>query len=137
MKRRRSARTVEHYRYQLTRHVVRKIGHLPAADVTAKDIRAVLDAIAAKRLSPSSRTGVLTALSSLMRYGVKQGALERNVVRDLDRDDRPGAGRLTEPRYLSLDELRLLLDGLGETFRPRDVRLRGPAGLRGTRSALG
>jgi integrase len=44
--------------------------------------------------------------------------LERNVVRDLDRDDRPGAGRLTEPRYLSLDELGSLLVGMSDTFRP-------------------
>lgn len=35
----------------------------------------------------------------LLRYAVKGGHLERNPVHDLDRDDRPGPGRLTEPRY--------------------------------------
>jgi integrase len=53
-----------------------------------------------------------------MRYAVKAGVLERNVVRDLDRDDRPGAGRLSEPRYLSLAELQRLFEGMGEIFRP-------------------
>jgi integrase len=117
-KRRRSIRTVEHYDYQLRRHVLPLLGSVPACDVTVAQVRRVLDAMAAKRLSPSSRTGLLTAFSSLMRYGVKQGALERNPVRDLDRDDRPGAGRLTEPRYLSRDELERLLGEMGDTFRP-------------------
>jgi integrase len=117
-KRRRSRRTVDHYDYQLRRHVIPLLGTTPACDLTAVHIRRVLDAMAAKRLSPSSRTGVLTALSSLLRYGIKQGAVERNAVRDLDRDDRPGAGRMTEPRYLSRDELQRLLDEMGDTFRP-------------------
>ena len=44
--------------------------------------------------------------------------VERNVVRDLDRDDRPGAGRLTEPRYLTADQVARLLAQMGDTFRP-------------------
>ena len=44
--------------------------------------------------------------------------LERNVARDLDRDDRPGGGRKTEPRYLAADELDRLLAAMGDTFRP-------------------
>lgn len=118
VKRRRSARTVDHYDYQLRRHVLPLLGTTPASEVTVTHLRRVLDAMAKKKLSPSSRTGVLTALSSLMRYGVKQGAVERNPVRDLDRDDRPGAGRLSEPRYLSRDELDRLLGKMGGTFRP-------------------
>lgn len=117
-KRRRSARTVEHYRYQLARHVLPVVGQLPASDLTAAHVRRVLDAMAAKRLSPSSRTGVLTAVSSMLRFAVKAGIVERNVVRDLDRDDRPGTARLTEPRYLSIDQLDALLSTMGDTFRP-------------------
>ena len=60
----------------------------------------------------------MTALSAAFRYGVKQGAIERNVVRDLDSDDRRGAARLSEPRYLTLDEVRRLLAAMGDTFRP-------------------
>jgi hypothetical protein len=68
-KRRRSRRTVDHYDYQLRRHVIPLLGTTPACELTAVHVRRVLDAMAAKRLSPSSRTGVLTALSSLLRYG--------------------------------------------------------------------
>lgn len=117
-KRRRSARTVAHYEDQLTRHVLPLIGSLPVSDVTVAHVRRIIDMMAARRLSPSSRTGVLTALSSFIRYGMKQGLLTRNVVRDLDRDDRPGSRRLTEPRYLTPDEVRSLLQAMGETFRP-------------------
>jgi integrase len=41
-----------------------------------------------------------------------------NVVRDLGRDDRPGATRKSEPRYLAPDELDTLLSRMGDTFRP-------------------
>jgi integrase len=63
-------------------------------------------------------TGIVGIFSGLLRFGVKNGQLERNHVRDLDRDDRPGVARVTEPRYLSADELAGLLAKLGETFRP-------------------
>ncbi len=57
-------------------------------------------------------------LSALLRFAKKAGLVERNVVRDLDRDDRPGTQRLSEPRYLSSAELARLLAELGDVFRP-------------------
>jgi integrase len=117
-RRRRSPRTVTHYREQLRLHVLPLLGSRLAGELTVADVRRLLDALAAKRLSPRSRSGLLGILSGLLAYGVRQGVVERNVVRDLDRDDRPGAARLTEPRYLSTDELELLLARMGDTFRP-------------------
>ena len=117
-RRRRSPRTVKHYEEQLRLHVRPLLGRRTAADLTAADVRRLLDVLAAKRLSPSSRTGLLNILSGCLAYGVKQGAVERNVVRDLDREDRPTAARMTEPRYLTADELERLLAGIGDTFRP-------------------
>jgi integrase len=117
-KRRRSPRTAAHYDDQLRLHVLPVLGTKRAAELTVADVRRLLDAVAAKKLSPSSRTGLLTILSALMRYGVKAGVVERNPVRDLDRDDRPGAGRLTEPRYLTAAEVAKLLGKMGDTFRP-------------------
>lgn len=117
-RRRRSPRTVRHYEEQLRLHVVPLLGQRPTAELTVGDVRRLLDTLAAKRLAPRSRSGLLGILSGLLAYGVRQGAVERNVVRDLDRDDRPGAARLTEPRYLSAAEIELLLAGMGDTFRP-------------------
>ncbi len=117
-RRRRSPRTVAHYSEQLRLHVRPTLGSRLAADLAAADVRRLLDVLAAKKLSPRSRTGLLGILSGLLAYGVKQGVVERNVVRDLDRDDRPGAARKSEPRYLTPDELERLLAAMGDTFRP-------------------
>jgi integrase len=117
-RRRFAPRTVEHYGYVLRRYVVPEIGRMSAPDVRASDIVRVLDAMAAKRLSPNTRTGTMTALSSMFRFAAKRRVVERNIVRDVDREDRPGTRRLTEPRYLSADEVRSLLGELSDTFRP-------------------
>lgn len=126
-RRRRSPRTVEHYEAQLRLHVLPVLGHVPAAGLTVADVRRLLDVLSAKRygpkgkerrLSPRTRGGLLGILSSVLTYGVRQGVVAHNVVHDLARDDRPGARRKTEPRYLSPDELELLLLGMTDTFRP-------------------
>lgn len=117
-RRRRSPRTVRHYDEQLRLHALPLLGHRLATDLTVADLRRLLDALAAKRLSPRSRSGLLGILSGLLAFGIKRGAVERNVVRDLDREDRPSAARLTEPRYLTADELEQLLAHMGDTFRP-------------------
>lgn|GEM_PF-6556000 len=88
-KRRRSARTVADVRYKLDRYVLPVIGGIRADDVAAADVLRLLDRLAALRLSPNTRTGLVSNVSGLLRYGVKRGLVERNVVRDVDRDDRP------------------------------------------------
>lgn len=129
-RRRRSPRTVEHYEAQLRLHVLPVLGHLPATDLTVADVRRLLDVLATKRLKPRgrerearrlsswSRSGLLSILSGVLTYGVRQGVVTHNVVRDIGRDDRPGAQRKTEPRYLAPAELELLLTSMGDTFRP-------------------
>lgn len=117
-RRRYSARTVALYRQRLEQHIVPALGHRPVADVTLADVRRLVERLGAAGLAPSTVTGTLGILSGLLRYAVKGGLLERNPVRDLDRDDRPGVGRLSEPRYLTADELGRLLGRMGDTFRP-------------------
>jgi integrase len=126
-KQRRSPRTVADARYKLDRYILPVLGNVRAAELTVSDVLRLLDSLAAyrssrrpkqTRLSPNTRTGILSTLSGLVRYGAKRGLIERNIVRDVDRDDRPGTRRLSEPRYLDEEELGRLLDKLGETFRP-------------------
>lgn len=130
LRRRRSPRTVRHYEAQLRLHVLPVLGRRPVAELTVADVRRLLDDLAAKklaprgrqkdarRLSPWSRSGLISILSGVLSYGVRQGVLTHNVVRDLGRDDRPGAARKSEPRYLAPGELDLLLSRMGDTFRP-------------------
>lgn len=117
-KRRYSARTVALYRQRLEQHIVPALGSRAVAEVGLSDVRRLVDRLGAAGLAPSTVTGILGILSGLFRYAVKGGLLERNPVRDLDRDDRPGVGRLSEPRYLSLEEITALLENLSDTFRP-------------------
>lgn len=117
-KRRYSARTVALYRQRLEQHIIPALGSRPAVDVTVADLRRLIDRLGLAGLAPSTVTGIIGIVSGLFRYGLKNGVLERNIVRDLDRDDRPGTGRLSEPRYLTTDELARLLGNLTDTFRP-------------------
>src|SRR5262249_24549091 len=80
--------------------------------------RRLIDRLSRKKLAPSSITSTVNIVSGMLRFGIKVGALERNPVRDLDRDDRPGARRLSEPRYLTVAEVRRLLAAMSESFRP-------------------
>jgi integrase len=133
-RRRYSARTVALYRQRLDQHIVPALGHRPVAEVALPDVRRLVDQLGAADLAPSTVTGIVGILSGLCRFAVKSGQLERNPVRDLDRDDRPGVARQSEPRYLTADEVELLLHGthtvttddgrrweapnLSDTFRP-------------------
>jgi integrase len=117
-RRRYSARTVTLYRQRLETHILPELGHRPVADVGLADVRRLVDRLGAAGLAPATVTGTLHNLSGLLGFGVKGGLLERNPVRDLDRDDRPGSSGLSEPRYLTTAELEALLAGLTDTFRP-------------------
>ena len=116
-RRRISPRTLDLYRQRLDAYVVKEWGSRPVAGVGVRDVRRLVDHLGAS-LAPSTVSGVLIAASGLFRFGVKAGALERNPVRDLDRDDRPGSARQKEPRYLDADEIERLLAKLSDTFRP-------------------
>jgi integrase len=117
-KRRYSARTVELYRQRLAQHILPSLGARPVADIQLGDVRRLVDRLGAAGLAPSTVTGVIGIFSGLLRFGIKGGHIERNPVRDLDRDDRPGTKRLSEPRYLSPEEIDQLLQQLSNTFRP-------------------
>jgi integrase len=117
-RRRYSVRTVALYRQRLRQHIVPTLGHRPVADVELADVRRLVDRLRTAGLAPGTVTSIVGILSGLFRYAVKGGQLERNPVRDLDRDDRPGTARLTEPRYLATGELGRLLEHMGDTFRP-------------------
>ena len=112
-----SPRTVKLYRQRMRKHVVPVLGHRPMNEITEADLRRLVDKLGTK-MSPSSVTSIVSMLSSCFRYAKREGIVERNVVRDLDRDDRPGVKRQSEPRYLSDDELTKLLAELTDTFRP-------------------
>ena len=117
-KQRRSVRTVLLYRQRLEQHIVPVLGHLAAGEVNLGDVRRLIDVVSAKGLAPGTVTSVVNILSGLLRYGIRVGVVEHNPVRDLDREDRPSVQRVTEPRYLTSEEVGRLLGRMTDTFRP-------------------
>jgi integrase len=129
-----SARTVELYEQHLEQYINPRLGHKPPA-LTLLDVRRFVDELGAIRwgskrqpLAPSTVSGIISTLSGLIRFGVKSELVDRNVVHDLDRDDRPGVARQTEPRYLPMEEAVRLLAHMGDTFRPVAATLLYSAG---------
>jgi integrase len=112
-------RTVDLYAHQLDRHVFRILGgETKATAVTPTHLRRLIDQLNAEGHSGSYVHGNLTALSALLRFGVRRGLLESNPTRLLERGDRPSAKRRKEPRYLDRREIDRLLAKLGAEWRP-------------------
>lgn len=115
----RKSSTVDLYELRLERHVLPVIGKLKADEVTVQHVRSLIDKLTAKKHSGSSVRGCLAALSAAFRHAERDlGAVRRNPVRDLDRDDRPSGKRQSEPRYLSVAEIESLLAEMTDESRP-------------------
>jgi integrase len=126
----RSASTVALYRSRLERHVYPRLGSMKADAVRVEHVRALIDGLTEKGYSGSLVRNCLSALSASFRHGRRDlGAVRRNPVTELDRGDRPSNTRRTEPRYLSIEELELLLGALSDESRPIAATL-ALAGLR-------
>jgi integrase len=112
-----SPRTLALYEQRIRTHVVPTLGTLPINELTVVDLRRLIDKLG-RKLAPSTVTAIVSMMSGMLRYATRERLVERNVVRDLDRDDRPGVKRQSEPRYLSADEIALLLAQMTDSFRP-------------------
>jgi integrase len=118
-KRRRYAQsTVDLYEQRLRDHVSPVLGTRHIGEITTDDLHRLIDRLTAKKLAPSTITSNVNIVSRLFRYAKKRKLVPHNPVRDLDRDDRPGTQRQSEPRYLTADELKALLANLSDTMRP-------------------
>jgi integrase len=115
-----SPRTVELRHTLLKHHVVPALGpKAKAVDIEAAHLRKMIDTLRLKGLAGSTIRGCVASASAVFRHGVKDlNALPRNPCRDLDKGDRPSGQRRTEPRYLSVDEVELLLGKLSDESRP-------------------
>jgi integrase len=117
-RRRYSQRTVDLYRQRLGADVLDRLGRRRVDELTVDDVRRLVDRLTGRGFAPGTVTSCVNILSGLLRFGVKRRVVAHNVVRDLDRDDRPGVARQSEPRYLTGAEIARLLAQLSDTFRP-------------------
>jgi len=116
-KHRMAPRTKALYEQRLTDHVVPALGRRKLADLSTADLRGLIDVLRGKKLAPSTINGTLVALGSALRFGVKRGMIPSSPMASLDRDDRPGGSRTTEPRYLDDKQVDKLLICAGDSFR--------------------
>jgi integrase len=120
---RRSMRTVILYRQMLEHHVLPYLGQHPVQDLTVPHVRKLIDTLSikqtnGKRLAPSTIAAVLRVLTGLLSYGTRTCGLKSNPARELHHDDRPSGKRVTEPRYLTTEEVGALLGAMTDTYRP-------------------
>ena len=92
-RRRYSQRTVDLYRQRLRDHVLDRLGGRRVDELTADDVGRLVDRLVGRKLAPGTVTSCVNILSGLLRYALKCKVVPHNVVRDLDRDDRPGSQR--------------------------------------------
>jgi integrase len=112
-----SPRTVALYRGRLNGMILPSIGKLRSDELDARHLRRMVEALGLC-YAPGTVTSCLNITSGLCRWAVKNHLMARNVTRDLDRDDRPGSRRQTEPRYLAAGQVEQLLAAMGDTYRP-------------------
>jgi integrase len=108
--------TVDLNEQRLRDHVCDHLGSVRVEDLDVKHLRRLVDRLTSKGLAPGTITSILNIVSGMMRYAVKQNLRDHNPARDLDRDDRPGTKRQSEPRYLSQADLDWLLSKVGSPF---------------------
>jgi integrase len=111
--------TIKKYKTTITCYIGPVLGRKRIADVDIVDIRRLVDTLQAQKLAPSTVTSAISVTSRLFAFAIKQGYTDRNIVKDLDYDEKPGAKRLTEPRYLTEEEIRRLLDAAHPHYRPQ------------------
>jgi integrase len=116
----RSARTIDLHEQLLRPHVVPLLGpRTKAAHVKAAHLRKMIDTLKARGKSGSTIRSCVVACSAMYKHAVRDlGAVTVNPCRTLERGDMPSSKRLSEPRYLSVQEVERLLQNMTDSFRP-------------------
>ena len=132
-------RVAELYLTRLDQRVLPELGEQTRATaVTPAALRRMIERLTAAGLSGSTVRGCVNATSCMFKLAVRQGVIEINPVRGLERGDRPSGRRKREPRYIDRKQIDALLGQLGVEYQPIAAAL-AFAGLlfRGAGAGLG
>ncbi|UGQ39376.1 site-specific integrase [Rhodococcus aetherivorans] len=108
--------------------LVERLGSLRVHEASAQRLGRVLDDLAAKHGATSAKR-CRTVLSQIMAFAVREGAIPRNPVRDVEQVRVPTTRKGPE-RVLTSEELAVLVDRVRNSTEPL------PAEKRGTRQDL-
>jgi hypothetical protein len=98
-------RTLDHYRGDLDRHVLPKLGRHEIQKVTPDMLARFLAEKCASGLSPWSCRGLLTPLGRIFALAVRRNYINENPLRRLDSSELPKGKKKSEPRVLTRNEL--------------------------------
>ncbi len=123
-------RVAELYLTRLDQRVLPELGQQTRATaVNPAALRRMIERLTAAGLSGSTVRGCVNATSCMFKLAVRQGVIEINPVRGLERGDRPSGRREREPRYIDRKQIDALLGQLGHEYQPIAATL-AFAGLR-------
>jgi integrase len=111
-------RTQTIYGSHLRVHVLPRLGCQRVSSLTEDDVLALMAALRDRGLSSWTVHGVLSSLSRVLGHAARRGVVVQNVVRRLERGERPSPAARSERRVLTRDEIAKLLAGATPTYRP-------------------
>lgn len=103
--------SMRHYSFNLDNHILPTYGELPMRDVGVAQIESCLSRLRQKGHATSTLRSVRATFSTVLESAVKRGFLEKNFahgIRIRETDSKK------EPRFYSLEQVRLLLGVLAE-----------------------
>lgn len=104
-------------------HVMPRIGDVPAAALTRREVQAMVDALAADKGAETARKAV-RALSAAMRYAEREGIIERSPVHTITTPQNGGGER--PARFLTAAEADVVLEAAHADDATRGRSFAGP-----------
>jgi integrase len=101
----------------IRKHLIAKLGHLPANKVTAKEIQTFLDEMVQGNASESLLKKAVTHLRGILDFAQETGALALNPMRSRASKIKIRPQRPVSERHLSIEECAVLLSQLAERDR--------------------
>jgi Site-specific recombinase XerD len=105
-----SEATIALFKTRAENHVLPGLGSsMIVGDIKTAHLRKLMTRLTGQGQSGSSVRGCLAVASTLLRYAVEQEVMDTNPASNIGRGERPSSKRKSEPRYLSIPEVELLL----------------------------
>jgi integrase len=103
-------RTLEIYRWALSKHLIPYFGRRRLDQITAEDIAAFIAHMKRKQLKGWTITSALRPLSIILAQAARKGRIAVNPMTQLERGERPSHHDQRAKRILSLEEMRALVE---------------------------
>ncbi len=110
-------KTVRYYRNHLDNHLLPFFGDIKINRINVSLIEKYMAKRLSEGVSKATINKTITTLGTVMRYAVKHGLIDRNPVSYVQRLSR-SREEVDEKRYLTPEEIRLLISNAKEEHRP-------------------